>query len=99
MRRAREAQLQSMGSAASGSRRGQGGRDGGWHVASIAAPLHARPTFWYRTGMVKPKSRRARHARSSDEFDAVLRFTVTLEETEPPIWRRIEIPDTSDFWA
>jgi hypothetical protein len=49
--------------------------------------------------MAKPGRQRARHPRSTEEFDTVLCFTVTLEETEPPIWRRIEIPATYDFWG
>jgi hypothetical protein len=63
------------------------------------AGLHGRPTFCYRSGMAKPGRQGARHPRSTEEFDTVLCFTVTLEETEPPIWRRIEIPATYDFWG
>jgi hypothetical protein len=32
-------------------------------------------------------------------FDTVLRFTITLEHTEPPVWRSIEVPATYDFWG
>src|SRR5262245_56392125 len=49
--------------------------------------------------MAKLKPQRARCPRPTEEFDSVLRFTITLEETEPPTWRRIEIPATYDFWG
>jgi hypothetical protein len=49
--------------------------------------------------MAKRRVQRASRPRSIEEFDAVLRFTVTIEGIEPPIWRRIEIPATYDFWG
>ena len=49
--------------------------------------------------MAKRPRQRARHLRPTKAFDTVLCFTVTLEQIEPPIWRRIEIPATYDFWG
>src|SRR4029450_11754177 len=64
------------------------------------AGLHCPPTFCYRSDMAKRwPQKRALHSRPSEGFDTVLCFTVTLEETAPPIWRLIEIPATYDFWG
>jgi hypothetical protein len=49
--------------------------------------------------MAKRRQQRAPHPRPTEGIDTVLRFTVMLEEAEPPIWRRIEIPATYDFWG
>ena len=32
-------------------------------------------------------------------FSKVYRFKVTLKEVAPPVWRRIEIPETYSFWG
>ena len=32
------------------------------------------------------------------KFDRVYQFKITLKGTEPPIWRRIQIPETYTFW-
>jgi hypothetical protein len=31
-------------------------------------------------------------------FDKVYQFKITLEGIEPPIWRRIQVPETYSFW-
>ena len=56
-------------------------------------------THLYRSTKVGRWPQRERSIPDRAGFDHVLRFTVTLEETEPPIWRRIEIPVTYDFWG
>jgi len=32
------------------------------------------------------------------KFDRVYQFKISLEATEPPIWRRIQVPETYTFW-
>ncbi|PKK85297.1 MAG: hypothetical protein CVT48_06055, partial [Thermoplasmata archaeon HGW-Thermoplasmata-1] len=32
------------------------------------------------------------------QFDRVYQFRVGLEETRPPVWRRIQVPETYTFW-
>jgi len=32
------------------------------------------------------------------KFERVYQFVVRLEGIEPPIWRRIQVPETYDFW-
>ncbi|MCG2735815.1 MAG: plasmid pRiA4b ORF-3 family protein [Candidatus Methanoperedenaceae archaeon] len=32
------------------------------------------------------------------KFDQVYQFKITLQSTKPPIWRRIQIPETYTFW-
>jgi hypothetical protein len=49
--------------------------------------------------MAKRRSQKRAASLTDQGCDTVLCFTVTLEETEPPIWRRIEIPATYDFWG
>ena len=33
-----------------------------------------------------------------DQFKKVYQFKITLEELDPPIWRRIQVPETYSFW-
>jgi hypothetical protein len=66
---------------------------------TLAPGLHGRPTFCYRSGMAKRRPHKRTASPTDPELDTVLRFRITLEETEPPIWRRIEVPATYDFWA
>jgi len=61
--------------------------------------LHGRPTFCYRSDMAKRRPQKCAASQTDQGCDTVLCFTVTLEETAPPIWRRIEIPATYDFWG
>jgi hypothetical protein len=49
--------------------------------------------------MAKRRPQKRAASLTDQRCDTVLRFTVTLEETAPPIWRRIEIPATYDFWG
>jgi len=32
------------------------------------------------------------------KFDQVYQFKITLEGIRPPIWRRIQVPETYTFW-
>ena len=32
------------------------------------------------------------------EFDRIYQFKITLGDSKPPIWRRIQVPDTYTFW-
>jgi hypothetical protein len=32
------------------------------------------------------------------KFDSVYQFKITLKDTKPPIWRRIQAPETYTFW-
>lgn len=32
------------------------------------------------------------------KFDSVYQFKITLKETKPPAWRRIQVPETYTFW-
>ena len=32
------------------------------------------------------------------EFDRIYQFKITLRDSKPPIWRRIQVPDTYTFW-
>jgi hypothetical protein len=32
------------------------------------------------------------------DFKNVYQFKITLEESDPPIWRRIQVPETYTFW-
>jgi hypothetical protein len=49
--------------------------------------------------MAKRRPQKRAASQTDQGCDTVLCFTVTLEETAPPIWRRIEIPATYDFWG
>lgn len=33
-----------------------------------------------------------------NQFNQVYQFKITLEEIDPPIWRRIQVPETYSFW-
>jgi hypothetical protein len=41
---------------------------------------------------------RARDKGKSSGFRSVLQFRVQLRDIEPPIWRRIQVPETYTFW-
>jgi len=32
------------------------------------------------------------------KFDKIYQFKITLRDSKPPIWRRIQVPDTYTFW-
>jgi hypothetical protein len=32
------------------------------------------------------------------KFDQVYQFKITLKGTKPPVWRRIQVPETYSFW-
>ena len=32
------------------------------------------------------------------KFNKVYQFKISLKEIKPPIWRRIQVPDTYSFW-
>ena len=32
------------------------------------------------------------------KFNQVYQFKITLDEIKPPIWRRIQVPETYTFW-
>ena len=32
------------------------------------------------------------------KFNKVYQFKITLKDTKPPIWRRIQVPETHSFW-
>ncbi len=32
------------------------------------------------------------------KFDQVFQFKITLKDTKPPVWRRIQVPETYTFW-
>lgn len=32
------------------------------------------------------------------KFDGVYQFRITLKGTKPPVWRRIQVPETYSFW-
>ena len=31
-------------------------------------------------------------------FESIYQFKITLKEIRPPIWRRIQVPETYTFW-
>ena len=33
-----------------------------------------------------------------NQYNKVYQFKITLEELDPPIWRRIQVPETYSFW-
>jgi len=35
---------------------------------------------------------------SKRKFDNVFQFKITLMDTNPPVWRRIQVPETYTFW-
>jgi hypothetical protein len=57
-------------------------RDDAFNMATRTSPKGVR------------RSRRSQVA----EYDKVLRFEVVLEEIEPRVWRRIEVPGSYSFW-
>jgi transcriptional regulator with XRE-family HTH domain len=64
----------------------------GWQRANpqLAARLGFLPS-------ASPRTHRPRSSRVAD-YDAVLRFEIVLDEIEPRVWRRIEVPATYTFW-
>ena len=32
------------------------------------------------------------------DFNQVYQFKITLKDTKPPVWRRIQVPETNTFW-
>jgi hypothetical protein len=45
-------------------------------------------------GLIRERGRR----NMRKEFERVYQFIITLEGIEPPIWRRIQVPETYTFW-
>lgn len=33
-----------------------------------------------------------------EDFERIYQFKILLKDTKPPIWRRIQVPETYDFW-
>lgn len=64
------------------------------------------PDFGQNTGMAKkPKTQTLKTEGKAEEgyccsfpFSKVYQFKVTLRNTEPPVWRRIQVPNCYTFW-
>lgn len=40
-----------------------------------------------------------RRRKKKPTFNNVYQFKITLQEVEPPVWRRIQVPESYDFWS
>ncbi len=74
------------------------------HLPSVDSALDSFLHFM-ETGELpsRPKSRRPKSntpSRSSKKtpFATVFQFEITLLDIQPPVWRRIEVPETYSFW-